>query len=302
MQTVITVDLGGTKLNAAVLDEAGQVLTLLTQPTDNNGREAILNQLRAVIEELRVNQDVVAVGLGTPGFIDSAEGKVLLATNLPGWSGTAVGAILQQATSFPVAVENDANAAAIGEAWLGSGRNRRSFVMLTLGTGVGGAIFSQEHGIWQGSSFRSGEFGHSVLYPGGRPCACGQRGCVDQYLSGRAIQLVYREQTGKDFSGKQVLDLARAGELTALQVVRQFSRDLSVLLTSLQNILDPEVFILGGGLLAAKDVWGEPLISNLACLAVHGCEIKWIPAQTGSLAGLFGAGKLAWDYWRRQHA
>lgn len=295
MSTVIAIDLGGTKLSAALLDATGQVIHSCTEPTQNDGRAAILAQLTAVIGRLRQGQDVRAVGLGTPGFVDTPRGIVLLATNLTGWSQTEARTQLQETTGIATVVANDANAAAVGEAWLGAGRGKQSFVMLTLGTGVGGAIFDRRHGLWLGNNHRGGEFGHSIIHPGGRPCACGQLGCVDQYLSGRAIQRAYHELTDCATTCEQIFERAKAGEPAAQSVIGDFARDLAVHLISLQSIIDPEVFILGGGLLAAQSVWGELLDARLQQLTVPGMGVCWRPAETGALAGLLGAGRMAWD-------
>lgn len=297
MQTVIAIDLGGTKVSAALIDRQGSLLWRIQQPTDNAGAKAILQQLAALVAALseRASGTVVAVGVGTPGFVDSGQGRVLLATNLPGWGGTSVRDQLQELCGLPVVVENDANAAAVGEAWQGAGRNRESFVMLTLGTGVGGAIYHRQWGLWPGASFRSGELGHAILYPGGRPCPCGQRGCVDQYLSGRALQQSYQRLTGQVATSEQLVRLAKQGETAALQTLNQFATDLAVLLTSLQNLLDPEVFLLGGGVAATWDSWWPYLQAHLQQTAMPGCPIQVVPASAGADAGLLGMAKLAWE-------
>lgn len=302
MPNVIAIDLGGTKLSAALLDEAGGVVLTHTEATAQAGRSALLAQLAAVVKRLGQGQEVLAVGLGSPGFIDSERGVVIMATNLVDWSQTAVKDKLQQITGLPVAVMNDANAAALGEAWLGAGRGSESFVMLTLGTGVGGAIYHRQTGVWPGCNHRGGEFGHSILYPGGRPCPCGQFGCVDQYLSGRAIQAAYQVLTGQDCTCEQIFQEAAVGQSPATRIIREFARDLATHLISLQNIIDPEVFILGGGLSTAHSVWGELLNQQLLQLTGPGSVIRWRLAETGTLAGLLGAGKLAWDLVERNRA
>ncbi len=302
MPNIIAIDLGGTKLSAALLDEAGSVLQSHTEPTEQAGRSALISQLTTVVRRLSQGQEVLAVGLGSPGFIDTEQGVVIMATNLVGWTQTRVKDKLEQMTGLPVVVMNDANAAALGEAWLGAGKNRQSFVMLTLGTGVGGAIYHRQSGIWLGSNHQGGEFGHSILYPGGRPCPCGQFGCVDQYLSGRAVQSAYQVLTGQDCTCEQIFQGAADGEALAVRIIQEFARDLATHLISLQNIIDPEIFILGGGLAAAHSVWGELLDKQLQQLTGPGSVVRWQLAETGALAGLLGAGRLAWDLVERNRA
>lgn len=302
MPNVVAIDLGGTKLSASLLNEAGSVLQTHTEPTEQAGRSALLAQLAAAIQRLGRGQEVLAVGLGSPGFIDTERGVVIMATNLNGWTQTDVKDSLEQMTGLPVAVMNDANAAALGEAWLGAGKNRQSFVMLTLGTGVGGAIFHRQSGVWLGSNHQGGEFGHSILYPGGRPCPCGQFGCVDQYLSGKAIQSAYQVLSGQDCACEQIFQSAADGQPLAVQIVQDFARDLATHLISLQNIIDPEIFILGGGLATAHSVWGDLLDKQLRQLTGPGSVVRWQLTETGALAGLLGAGRLAWELVERNGA
>lgn len=302
MSTVIAIDLGGTKLSAALLDEAGKLLRTSSEPTEQGGRSALLAQLASVVQQLAQGSDAMAVGVGSPGFVDAARGVVLMATNLVGWSQTDVRGNLQQMTGLPVVLANDANAAAVGEAWLGAGRGKQDFVMLTLGTGVGGAVYDRNRGVWLGHNHRGGEFGHSILYPGGRPCPCGQFGCVDQYLSGRAIQSAYQVLTGNDCTCEQIFANAGRGEALAERIVHNFARDLATHLLSLQSIIDPELFILSGGLSTAHSAWAESLSQSLRQLAGPTTAVHWQLAETGANAGLFGAGKLAWEMLERGRA
>ncbi|MGI6357179.1 MAG: ROK family protein [Bacillota bacterium] len=293
MSKVIGIDLGGTKVTGAVIDEQGQVLRQLWQATANSHREALLQQLTAMVEQLRTGFEIAALGIGTPGLVDPVTGEVLLATNLPGWSQTAVKAELEQRTGLATCVANDANAAALGEAWLGAGRNRSCFAMLTLGTGVGGAIFDQQSGLWTGAKHRAAEFGHSILYPAGLPCACGQRGCADQYLSGQAVSQAYRRMTGRSITCERVFDRAAQGEATASLVIENFARDLAIFLINLQNALDPEAVVIAGGLLQACHTWAVLLDKHLSQQSMSAISVRWVPAILGAMAGLIGAGRLA---------
>lgn len=293
MERVISIDLGGTNLKAALVDQEARILRRLTLPTSKIGRAAIIQQLTKAILELGQDTEIKAIGIGTPGFVNSTTGQVLLATNLQGWSGTNIKAELQDSLSVPIIVENDANVAAVGEAWVGAGQSLDSFFMITLGTGVGGAIYDRQKGLWNGATFRGGEVGHAILYPGGKPCACGQQGCVDQYLSGRALEASYLAVSNQALSCPEIFTAAASNEEPAREVVDKFCFDLAVLLTNLNNIFDPAGFIVGGGLIHLRQHWWQGVQQALRQQCVHGGEIAFLPATTGNEAGLYGAAYLA---------
>ncbi|NLW16367.1 MAG: ROK family protein [Firmicutes bacterium] len=242
--------------------------------------------------ELAQGEQVAAVGIGTPGFVDSRAGRVLLATNLPGWTGTDVVGELKQHLPFPIVVENDANVAAIGEAWMGAGKKLENFFMITLGTGVGGALYDHHKGLWYGVSYRGGEVGHAILYPGGQQCACGQRGCVEQYLAGHALEANYFRLANRHLNSGQIFAAAPRDE-AARQVVNRCCRDLAVLLTSLANLFDPAGFVIGGGLVHLRKYWWPQVLEALQEECVHGGQVSLFPASTGNDAGLLGAAFLA---------
>ena len=281
MKTVISIDLGGTSLKAALVDQEANILRRITVPTSQAGRAALIEQLVQVSRELAENEPVQAIGIGTPGFVDSAAGQVLFATNVRGWSGTGVAALLRDQLCLPIIVENDANVAAIGEAWVGAGQDLASFFMITLGTGVGGAIYDRQNGVWPGASFRGGEVGHSILYPNGKLCACGQHGCVENYLSGRALEAEYLAMTQQRLSAPGIFAASAEGQEAAKVVVKKFGFDLAVLLTSLKNIFDPAGFIVGGGLVHQRQHWWPQVQLALQQQCVHGGKITLLPASTG---------------------
>lgn len=290
MEHVIGIDLGGSKVAGALVDKKGRVLRSLTEPTAASGRKELIAQLVDMVERLSADINIAAVGIGTPGFVDSKQGQVLLATNLPGWTGVHLkGELAECLGCLPVAIENDANVAALGEAWLGAGRELNSFLMLTLGTGVGGAIYSKHSELWRGANYRAGEFGHAILYPDGLPCGCGRRGCVEQYLSGRSLSRAYFERSGQLFGAERILTLASQGDVVAVELLHRFVQDLAILLTSLQNVLDPSAFVLGGGLVASRSAWWNALEAELE----HE-SLQILPSHLGSNAGVLGAAWLAW--------
>lgn len=295
MQTVLGIDLGGTKLTGAVIDSKGKVLTELTIPSNAQlGRAAVLEQLNRLISQLAAMVPFYAIGMGTPGFVNADKGIVVFASeNMPGWTGIDLQAELSTMTSLPVAVGNDANLAAIGEAWLGAGRGLPSFMMITLGTGVGGAFYQVERGVLQGSNWRAGEVGHSLLYPGGRACSCGQYGCADQYVSGQALEAEYLRLSGYNLPAAQIMQRKSAGDALAAELVWAYCRDLASLLVSLQNVLDPAAFVLGGGVVSSYEHWGHLLNENLAAAGPLARQITVLTAICGNLAGCYGAARIA---------
>lgn len=294
MKRVISIDLGGTNLKAALVDREARIIRRLTLPTTQAGRSALCEQLAAVITDLGQGEQIHAVGIGTPGFVNSKDGKVLLATNLPGWSGTNVKTELQNLVPWPVKLANDANVAALGEAWVGAGQQLANFFLITLGTGVGGSLFTREQGLWTGASHRGGEVGHAILYPGGKPCLCGQYGCVEQYLSGRSLEHNYMQATKSRLSAFEIFIRGAAGTKPARAIVDKFCFDLATLLTSLTNVLDPVGFIIGGGLVHARRYWWQAVQHEFARQCVHGNTTLLLPAANGNSAGLLGAAYLAW--------
>ncbi len=166
MKYVVGVDLGGTKINAGVVDEKGNILKKASAPTSKTGnRLEILDKIETLIKELNTEYNIDGVGIGSPGFIDSDKGEVLtISGNVIGWSGTKIKQELGKRFNYPIQVENDANAAAICEGWLGSAKDYNSFVMITLGTGLGGGIVVNIDLI-RVSHFQGSELGHAILYP-----------------------------------------------------------------------------------------------------------------------------------------
>ena len=206
MRKAIGIDLGGTEICGGVVDERGRILRISRRDTEaEKGREVVLENISKVIEELMKINRVDAIGIGSPGTIDVEKGRVLsIGGNISGWAFTNVREELSKKFDLPIFVENDANVAAICEGWIGAGKGLDSFVMITLGTGVGGGIYSAESGIWHGKHYQGAELGHVILYPGGRNCKCGQRGCVEQYISGNSIERSYYEMTGKQLKAKDI--------------------------------------------------------------------------------------------------
>jgi glucokinase len=224
----IGMDLGGTTFKALAVSPDGTVLGRVQDDT-RAAREpgAVVHSMVEALQQLQADvasptHPPMAIGFGVPGIVDLPAGLVRRSPNLPGWQNFDLRAALQPSLSVPFTIENDANAAAVGEAWLGAGRGLQHFLMLTLGTGVGGGVIIAGK-ILHGAQGYAGEIGHTVVDPNGPLCGCGSHGCLEQFASGTAVARMAEPFYGKT-TAKAVADAAHRGETRALEVYRQVGR------------------------------------------------------------------------------
>ncbi|WP_431090993.1 ROK family protein [Paenibacillus sp. 8b26] len=300
---VIGIDIGGTSVKAAVVARDGAVLDEIRLDTGaSRGRDWVLLRVSEAVEGLKRslrdistigNNDIGALGIATAGRVNVKSGEVVYATdNLPGWQGTHLVTWARENLALRAVADNDANAALLGEAWQGAGRGKRRLVMLTLGTGVGGA-YMEDGLLCRGAHWSGGDWGHSILFPRGLPCNCGKKGCAEQYVSGSALLRRGREHTGKQYrSGIEIMKEAVRSHPEALQVLDDYTADLAVLLANISVTLDPEAIIVGGGVADAGEVWWPLLEKHLQQLGVQ-TEVS--RALLGNRAGIIGAGRLAFE-------
>jgi glucokinase len=311
-RVVIGVDLGGTNLRTAILSPDGSILDRHKEATHAaDGWETVVARLIENIKRQRavaVQQgfDVAAIGVGAPGVIQADKGIVVKSPNFPDWNNLPLKDQLEKALGTPVFLENDANAAALGEQWRGAGRGIRSMILLTLGTGVGGGIIL-DNKIWHGADGMAGEIGHMTLIPDGRPCTCGNTGCLEMYSSARGIVQSFLEAQGKEANGisdglkqissEQVYEAAGAGNEIAVRVMKDMGRMLGIGIASLINIFNPERIVVGGGV---KDAWPlfigstrEEIMKRAFAVPAQRTEI--VPSQLGDDAGMVGAAAVAFD-------
>lgn len=294
MDKVIGIDLGGTKINACLINEKGEIIQRSAVETEaKKGRDVVLNNIQKSIEALDYN-DVLAIGIGTPGFIDAKNGIVTFSGNIEGWTGLNLKNAVEEFVDIPVFVENDANIALLAEKWIGAGKNYKDIVMITLGTGVGGAIYNEKSGLLSGSNFQGAELGHIILHPGGDYCTCGQHGCVEAYCAGTAISKNYEKLTGKLLSGEKILKIS-SQDVDARKVLENYQSNLAYFLTSLRNIFDPEVIIIGGGVIHSKEIWWDGMIEKFDKTCNNTENIDVVAAKFLNDAGVIGAGKIAFE-------
>ena len=307
----IGVDVGGTKVAAGAVDECGTIVATTYRDTPADDVLRIENAIVAAVGELTSKYDVEAVGIGAAGFIDAHRSTVMFAPNLA-WRDEPLQASLQRRLRLPVVIENDANAAAWAEVRFGAGRGADHVVTVTVGTGIGGGIVVNGQ-LLRGQFGAAAEIGHLTIIPDGRRCGCGLRGCWEQYASGRALvreahellraspedagELVrLAEGRPENITGEMITQAAAAGDAAALRCFEVVGMWLGRGLSGLAAILDPALFVIGGGVSAAGEVLRAPASAAFAAsLTGRGhrpiAEVRL--AELGAEAGLVGAADLA---------
>lgn len=307
---VIGVDVGGSKVLAADVRREGVVVSTVSLVTPGAEVDAALveDALTEAVHELAQGRPLLAVGVGAAGLVDAPGERVMFAPHLP-WRGDPVRARLEDRWGVPVALDNDANCAARAEIAFGVGTGASSALVITLGTGIGGAVVVGGE-VQRGHSGMAGEFGHMQVVPGGHPCPCGLRGCWEQYCSGRALVRVARaalghrpsllnELSGGDpaaVTGPMVTRAAEDGDLVAREALEEVGEWLGVGAANLVAACDPELVIVAGGVSAAADRLLEPASAALSrCLvgAAHRVVPPLVRAHFGPEAGAVGAAVLA---------
>ncbi|RNF39056.1 ROK family protein [Planococcus salinus] len=289
MAKELGVDIGGTKIRIAIVEQDGRLSFDKKIPTELPLYPYLEQQLLGVLAD---HPEIEAIGIGTHGFIDPVKGYVIYATEtLPGWTGTPVKRLLEKATGRRVEVDNDANCAALAEAKFGAAKGYSRIVCLTLGTGLGGGI------LWDGKLLNGGphggaaEIGHMILHPGGVRCTCGRRGCFEQYLSGTALKRKIWEAELK-ISPQQLFESAQSDKQAA-RISDEFTTDLAVAISTLQAAFDMEVLVIGGGVSDSAPLWIDQMTEKLKGLQLHPLDIRI--AHFGNEAGVLGAALLVQD-------
>lgn len=283
---VIGVDLGGTKIAAGLVDGGGVVHERRERLTPTESQEALLDALEEAVAEL-LGADVTAVGIGVPSIIDRTTGRALGSVNIP-LDDVDLDDRLRARFGLPVAIENDANAAAFAEWRFGAGQGASSMVMLTLGTGVGGGV------VFGGQLLRGlAEFGHIVIEHDGRPCqgTCTGRGHLEAYVSGTAATAAARAAFGPAADAYRLVRLANEGDAQAIGILREIGERLGSGIGTLVNVFDPELVVVGGGFAAAGDLILEPARAILRREAVGPAKerVQVVRAKLGTAAGIVGA-------------
>lgn len=293
MAKAIGVDIGGTKILSAVIDEKGNVIKSLRVPSEGKeGRDRILSHLYEAIEGL-ISEDIVGIGIGTAGQVDPDTGMIVTATpNLKDWAGTPLKDIIEKKFSLPTYVDNDGNVAALGEWWAGGGRGARCLLCLTIGTGIGSGII-YEGRVFRGAKGVGAELGHmSIKYDGIR-CNCGGIGCIEAYASGPALIKKLQEK-GKSISvPDEILKYAENGDKAVLEAIEEIGTLLGYAMVSFINIFNPDIILLSGGVSNLGDYLINPIRKVVDTYALPaGRDVKITRATLGDQAGVVGASAL----------
>jgi glucokinase len=307
----IGIDIGGTKVAGALVTEAGDILRLERRPTPAGDPAAIVDVVVELVRELGDGQQIVAAGVAAAGFIDAAQSTVYYAPNINWRSEPFRDRLSARLPGIDITIDNDANAAGWAEYRFGAGRGTTDMTMLTIGTGVGGAIVTEGR-LLRGGFGAAGEIGHLRVVPGGHPCGCGQKGCIEQYGSGRALMrfageiadaggigqsLAHaREANGGMLDGTIVAGLIADDDPGALAALRELGDWLGQACASIGAVLDPQVFVFGGGVAIAGNRLLDPVRESfLAHLPARGFhpEPQFLVAQLVNDAGVVGAADLA---------
>lgn len=296
----IGVDLGGTNLRVAAIDSAGQVLTRVAEPAIyDTGPKRVVAEITQIIRRVREQAGATSlrgVGIGVPGFIDMEKGVVMGSANLPGFDGFPVRDAIQEQLGAQIILENDANAAALGEMWMGAGREVKDLILLTLGTGIGGGIVLNGK-VVHGFLGMAGEFGHMTIYPDGNPCGCGNCGCLEKHASASAIAAMGRMMhfgVEGEITAQRVYELAVAGNPRAKQVFSSMGRALGIAIASLINVFNFPLYLVSGGPLPAWNFFAPSMFAEVKTRSLiygrTGTRIE--KALLGADAGLYGAAYL----------
>jgi glucokinase len=307
----IGIDIGGTKVAGALVTEAGGILRLERRPTPAGDPDAIVDVVVELVRELGDGEQIIAAGVAAAGFIDAAQSIVYYAPNINWRSEPFRDRLSDRLPGLDITIDNDANAAGWAEYRFGAGRGTTDMTMLTIGTGVGGAIVSEGR-LLRGGFGAAGEIGHLRVVPGGYPCGCGQKGCIEQYGSGRALMRFAgeiadaggigqslareREANGGTLDGTIVARLIADDDPGALAALRELGEWLGQACASIGAVLDPQVFVFGGGVAMAGERLLDPVRESfLAHLPARGFhpEPQFLVAQLVNDAGVVGAADLA---------
>lgn len=306
---MLGIDLGGTDTKYGLVDSTGRLVAKAKFPTcAQEGFDGVIARVAAHAREFIAGRPVRAVGMGVPGPMNSEEGIVYEAPNLPGWENAPVRARLEELLGLPVVLHNDANAAAWGEFWAGAGRGCRHMVLFSLGTGVGGGLILGGQ-LYTGPDDTAGELGHMTIDFEGPVCNCGSRGCLEAYASATAIRRVVREALAQGvptsiriprgeeetFGARLVYEAAVAGDGFARQVLYDVGKALGIAAASVINMLNPERIIYGGAMIGAGEFIFGPLRDYARARAFRrpAARARILVAELGPDAGMIGAAGLA---------
>ncbi len=311
-QAVVGVDVGGTKTLLALVDPHGGIQARRRMQTPQRGPEDFVRILAGELEALlreagRRREEVLGLGVGAPGPLDPQSGVVFEPPNLAGWRDVPLAAMLREATGIPTWVENDANAAALAEAWVGVGVGVRDLIYITVSTGIGGGLILNGE-LYHGVSGTAGEVGHMTVEPEGPLCGCGRRGHLEAVASGGAIARMAQEalRAGREtrlgalspqaLTAEAVAEAACQGDAVAREVYARAGAYIGLAVASLVNVLNPAMVVFGGGVSKAGDLLLEPVrrVVRERAFQRPAAAVQIVPAALGDDVGVIGAAAVVY--------
>ena len=311
---ILGLDIGGTKISFAISTTRGEILNKTLLPTEvEKGPDYTINKIIKSIRNLLKSSnvslsEVKGIGIGSPGPLDPVKGAILNTPNMPGWDGICLKEIFGREFNLPVILDNDANAAALGEKIFGAGKNIKDMFYFTVSTGIGGGLIINNR-IYRGASFDAAEVGHTVILPDGPRCKCGKHGCLEALASGTAIAREARQRVkvkpsslilelanhNKELISAEVVSrAAEAGDELANQIYQEAGRFLGIGVANVLNLINPEMVVIGGGVSLAGELLFKPVRESAKKEAFgrtyQACKI--VPAKLGNEAGVLGAVSL----------
>jgi glucokinase len=310
----IGIDIGGTKIAVSLAGRSGEIKKRVIFPTrvresSKDSIQEIISAISCLLSDNGNERELAGIGVGVPGWINNKLGIIEASPNLPGWERVPIKKILERRFRVKVGVENDANAAALGELYFGAGRGVSDFVYVTVSTGIGGGIIANGK-LVGGAQNVGGEIGHTTVVPGGRGrlCSCGKRGCLEAYASGTAIAKFVQSKLAagsksnyfnqfkrSDITGKVVSEAASGGDKLAIQARENAADFLGIGLAGLMMTLNPAKVIIGGGVVTSQEHFWKPMVQAIKreCWPVHFKNCKIVRSELGGMVGDLGAIALA---------
>lgn len=298
----IGVDLGGTNLRVALVTKDGEIIRKVKEPVSGGVIDLTIRLTKGF-----VNEEIAGIGLGVAGLIDRESSKVLISPNLPAVEGVSLVNSIKEKFRVPVFIENDANAAAFGEKWIGIGKEFSSFVLFTLGTGIGGGIIHDKKLLKVAA-----EIGHITIHADGEKCHCGNSGCLESYASARALlsNVISALESGREsilkglFNGnfykltaEDIYRTALDGDILAREMLKDAGKNLGIGIANIINVMSPEAIVLAGGLTGAWDIYIQEAIREASRRSFKELfnKVKIIPSLLGDDAGVIGSAGIVFE-------
>ncbi len=298
MEMFIGVDVGGTNIRVAKVDVTGKIMQQVKEPTEiEKGTQHVMQKMIRMIESIEGYETCKGIGLGVPGPVDPIEGKMILATNLPGFEGYPIAKKIEEHFHKPTFLENDGNVAGLGEAVLGAGKGKNIVYYVTISTGIGGALIVNQKVI-SGRNGHAGEIGNIIIDRNRKKVNNLNIGAVENEASGTALTRKGKAIFGEDKiqHAGDLFALARDGDEKALELVDEMSYDVAVMLSSIAHVVDPDIFVLGGGVMQGKDVFFDKVEAYYRTLIHDGMQTIVFAQAELSEPGIVGSAMLPMAY------